>query len=93
LGGDFNLIYRAEDKNNDNVDRAMKGRFRGFISDLNLREIELLGRKYAWSNEREAPTLVRLDRIFATAEWEDLFHNCVLQTVRLTRLGFGVFPV
>lgn len=26
IGGDFNLIYRAEDKNNPNVDRAMMGR-------------------------------------------------------------------
>lgn len=25
--GDFNLIYRVADKNNDNVDRAMMGRF------------------------------------------------------------------
>lgn len=25
IAGDFNLIYRAADKNNDNIDRAMMG--------------------------------------------------------------------
>lgn len=28
-----------------------------------------------WSNERENPTLVRLDRAFCNADWELLFPN------------------
>uniref|UniRef100_A0A0A9FUY6 Endonuclease/exonuclease/phosphatase domain-containing protein n=1 Tax=Arundo donax TaxID=35708 RepID=A0A0A9FUY6_ARUDO len=51
LGGDFNLIYQAADKNNDNLNRAMMGRFRRFLDDMDIKEIPLLGRKYTWSNE------------------------------------------
>jgi exonuclease III len=50
IAGDFNLIYKAEDKNNSNLNRAMMGRFRGTINDLSLKEIPLHGRKYTWSN-------------------------------------------
>jgi len=50
LVGDFNLIYKDEDKNNSNYNRAMMGRFRRFIDDLALKEIPLHGRKYTWSN-------------------------------------------
>ena len=80
VGGDFNLIYRAEDKNKDNVDRAMMGCFRQFLNDMELSEVALMGRKFTWSNEREAPTLVRLDRVFITADWEQLFPDCLLQS-------------
>lgn len=51
LLGDFNLIYRAVDKNNQNLDWAMMGRFRRLLNDLELREIDLIDRKYTWSNE------------------------------------------
>lgn len=80
VGGDFNLIYLAEDKNNNNLDRAMMGRFRRALSDLQLKELPLLGRKFTWSNERAAPTLVCLDRVFFTADWEDIFSDCILQS-------------
>ena len=50
VAGDFNLIYRDEDKNNTNYNRAMMGHFRRFINDLALKEIPLHGRKYTWSN-------------------------------------------
>jgi hypothetical protein len=46
VGGDLNLIYRLEDNNNNNVHRAMMGRFGRFLNDLELREVELLGRKF-----------------------------------------------
>lgn len=44
IGGDFNMIYSAEDKNNDNLNRAMMGRFRRFVNDHELKEIPLIGR-------------------------------------------------
>lgn len=56
------------------------GRFRRFLDDLELHEIPLLGRKFTWSNERTAPTLVRLDRVFATVDWEQCFPDCLLQS-------------
>jgi hypothetical protein len=81
VGGDFNLIYKVEDKNNQNVDRAMMGRFRRLLNELELVEIDLLGRQFTWSNEREAPTLVRLDRVFVTTDWDQLFPDCILHAL------------
>jgi exonuclease III len=86
LGGDFNLIYQAEDKNNSNLNRAIMGRFHHFINEVELQEIPLLGRKFTWSNERESPTLVRLDRVFATNAWDHLFPDCILQSSASTIL-------
>ena len=63
LCGDFNLIYRAEDKNNNLLNRRMMGRFRRFIDDTEIQEIHLNGRRFTWSSERDSPTLQRLDRV------------------------------
>ena len=79
LCGDFNLIYRDEDKNNANLDRRMMGRFRRFLNVCELKEVYLHGRRYTWSNERENPTLVRLDRVFVTTGWEELHNSCSLR--------------
>jgi hypothetical protein len=65
VAGDFNQIYSSEDKNNNNINRALLGRFRRFVNEVELKDIPLVGRKYTLSNEREASTLglVRLCRI------------------------------
>ena len=62
--GDFNLITSEEDKNNGNLNRAMMGRFRRLINDLELKELSLHGRKFTWSNQQDSPTLVKLDIVF-----------------------------
>jgi exonuclease III len=77
--GDFNLIFQDEDKNNSNLDRAMMGRFWRWINDLALKEVPLIGKKITWSNGQANPTLVRLDRVFCSVDWEELFPNCLLQ--------------
>jgi len=99
IAGDFNLIYQAADKNNNNLNRAMMGRFRRFLDDLELKEITHLGRKFTLSNERDNPTLVRLDRAFCSVEWEDIFPDAVLQSATagvsdhcLLLLGLHVCP-
>ena len=76
---DFNLILRDEDKNSGNVNRWMMGRFRRAINDLVLKEIYLNGHRYTWSNERSPPTLVQLDRVLCTADWEELLGECHLR--------------
>jgi exonuclease III len=79
-GGDFNLICSEADKNNQNIDRAMMGRFRRWINDMNLKELPLHGRRFTWSNGHNNPTLVRLDRVFCSVEWEEAFPDCLLQS-------------
>ena len=80
LGGDFNLIYQAADKNNANLVRAMMERFRCFLDDNDLKEIPLLGHKYSGSNERRSRTLVRLDQAFCCGDWENIFPFAVQQS-------------
>ena len=60
--GDFNLILEAADKNNTRLNWRMMGRFRRLVSELELKEQDLLGRRYTLSNERRTPTLMKLDR-------------------------------
>jgi len=40
--GDFNIIYKAEDKNNGRLHRRMMGRFRHLINDLALQDLSAL---------------------------------------------------
>ncbi|XP_071685429.1 uncharacterized protein [Lolium perenne] len=79
--GYFNLIYRAEDKNNDNLDFRLMGLFRRALTNCQLKELKLQNRKYTWSNERETPTLVRLDRAFCNAAWDPRFKHLVLHAL------------
>jgi hypothetical protein len=79
LGGDFNLIYKEDDKNNTNLNRAMMGRFRKFIDDMAIKEIPLHGQKYTWTNTctGNSKTLVKLDRVFCSVQWEQQFPDCL----------------
>lgn len=79
--GDFNLIYQAEDKSNDNLNFRLMGQFRRALTTCQLKEINLQNRKFTWSNERETPTLVRLDRAFCNASWDLAFENHVLHAL------------
>lgn len=81
VAGDFNLIVDAADKNNALINRRMMGRFRRFLNDLELKEASLMGRRYTWRNERRAPTLVKIDRWFSTADWDDGHHDHLLQAL------------
>ncbi|XP_066323685.1 uncharacterized protein [Miscanthus floridulus] len=48
LCGDFNLIYKASDKNNGRLHHGLMRRFRNVIDDLQLEEIHLSGRLFTW---------------------------------------------
>ena len=50
------------------------------INDLALKELPLHGRKFTWSNQQDSPTLVKLDRVLCTVDWEDIFPNYLLQS-------------
>jgi exonuclease III len=80
--GDFNLICSEGDKNNQNLDMPMMGRFRRWINGMSLKEIPLHGRQFTWSNSQANPTLVRLDRVFCSVDWEDLFPDCLLNSTQ-----------
>ena len=68
--GDFNMIIRATDKYNTNINRRMMGKFRDFVDDHELKEMYMHGRRYTWSSERDASTLTKIDRVLTTVDWE-----------------------
>jgi hypothetical protein len=45
LLGDFNLIYRAQDKNNSRINLSMLNNFESTIDNLELAPIDLQGKK------------------------------------------------
>jgi hypothetical protein len=73
VGGDFNIIRRQEEKNNDNFNARWPFIFNAIIESLDLREIALSGRQFTWANRRENPTYEKLDRILASVSWEQKF--------------------
>jgi hypothetical protein len=73
LNGDFNMMYRACNKNNGHLNGRLMGQFRRFLEEAVVEEVHLQGRLFTWSNERAHPTLERIDMVFISNEWDDLF--------------------
>lgn len=81
VAGDFNLILDAQDKNNANIKKRNMGRFRCFMIEMELKDVILHGRRFTWSNNRQCPTLEKLDRILVSVDWEEQFPDCFLQAL------------
>jgi endonuclease/exonuclease/phosphatase family metal-dependent hydrolase len=43
------------------------------IGGLNLRDLEMSGRKFTWTNTLPNPTYEKIDRIMMSIEWEQNF--------------------
>lgn len=72
--GDFNMIYKAEDKNNSRLNLRVMCRFRHLLDDTALTELHLQG-KFTWRKERLHPTLECIDHAFASIEWLEYFST------------------
>lgn len=79
--GDFNLIYRVEDKNNNRVNIPMLNRFKSTIDNLQLAPLELYGRCFTWCNDQQNPTMTKIDHFLATVEWLEIFPRTDLQAL------------
>ena len=55
--------------------------FNTIIESLDLREIELSGRKFTWANAMPNPTFEKLDRVLASVEWEQKFPCVTVQAL------------
>jgi hypothetical protein len=53
--------------------------FRRALNHLEVKEIQLVGRKYNWSNARQLPTMSRIDRAFCIIAWKSHFINPIIQ--------------
>jgi hypothetical protein len=81
LGADFNMIYRAEDKNNNRVIQCLMGQFCHLHNSASLQEAHLNVRLFTWSNESEHPTLEWIYHVFFSNEWEVIFPDHNLQSL------------
>lgn len=81
VNGDFNQIYRARDKNKRNVNRRRINRFRAALHDCELSEIHLQNRRFTCCNERQNPTMSKLDSVFRNPEWGIHFQNHILHAL------------
>jgi hypothetical protein len=59
----------------------MLNRFQKTIDDLQLAPLQLFGRKYTWTNEQQNPTMTKIDHLFASAEWLEIFPRTDLQAL------------
>lgn len=73
IGGDFNIIRYANERNSGPGVHRHSGLFNSLIHIYELRELIMTGGRFTWSNNQEFPILEKLDRILVTKEWEDLF--------------------
>jgi hypothetical protein len=79
--GDFNVIFRADQKNNGQVNTRLMNSFRTTLDNLELKELKPHGRKFTWSNETDNPTFTKIDHIFVTKDWELARPNSFLQAL------------
>ena len=73
IGGDFNLLRSASDKNKSIRSMRWSDAFNGIINTHEMREIDMSGGQYTWSNNQAIPTLEKLDRFLMNKRWEMLF--------------------
>jgi hypothetical protein len=83
MGGDFNLIRAAEDKNNSNPNWSLIDLFNNYIATWALREIPRTGARFTWSNHQLNPVRSALDRVFVSASFKAIFRSalCPLRPV------------
>jgi hypothetical protein len=61
------------------------GRFKAVLDDLELRELHLHGRKFTWTSGQNEATMTRIDHVFCSTSWEELFPRSHLHAWPSTR--------
>ena len=84
------MIRSDSDKNTGHGDPKLMELFNNFIGNCLLREIFVSGMRFTWSNKQKIPTLIKLDRILVTVEWELQYTKCFAWAK--ARLGFDHCP-
>jgi hypothetical protein len=60
IGGDYKILRHPSKKDNDHYHARWPFLFNVVIDGLNLRELQMSGRKYTWANNLAAPTFKNL---------------------------------
>jgi hypothetical protein len=75
VGGDFNIIRKADEKNKPGGVNKWSFLFNSIIEQNGLIEFDLNNRLFTWSNNRIDPTFEKLDRFLASPEWDLAYNN------------------
>ena len=68
IGGDFNILRYSSEKNKKFAGNKISDLFNWVINTHELREVDLIGGKYTWSNNQQDPILEKLDRILISED-------------------------
>jgi len=69
----------------------MLNNFKHTIGNLELAPIDLQGKRYTWCNDQQTPTMTKIDHMFASTEWLEIFPRTNLQA--LASLGSDHCPL
>lgn len=78
LGGDFNLVRWLVDRYGDLRSFTLMSLFNDLIRDMQVIDIPLKNRLFTWSSKRPEPVFSKLDRIFVSTEWSQMFPSITL---------------
>ncbi|WVZ97093.1 hypothetical protein U9M48_042654, partial [Paspalum notatum var. saurae] len=79
IGGDFNIIRFSHERNKIERMHRHSPLFNSVIQNYELVEIDMPGGQYTWSNNQEHPTLVKLDKVLMSKQWEIAFPQVLMQ--------------
>lgn len=82
IGGDFNEILSNADKvGGPGYALSLMVNFWTALLDCELQEVDFVGERYTWSNNRQAPDTVRcrLDRVCINPTWADIFSDSLVE--------------
>ncbi|XVF23444.1 hypothetical protein REPUB_Repub13aG0039200 [Reevesia pubescens] len=77
LGGDYNVVRRANEKLRAVYNFTVMNQFSNFIESLGLIDFPLRGGKFTWCSNREAATFYRLDRFLLLGELVEVCTSLV----------------
>ncbi|GMJ01570.1 hypothetical protein HRI_003826200 [Hibiscus trionum] len=75
VAGDYNAITCREEKIGLHFNNNSAESFRRFIQETELIDLPLVGGDFTWSNNRDPPTWVRLDRFLVNSKFISTFQN------------------
>ncbi|XP_057444431.1 uncharacterized protein LOC130736645 [Lotus japonicus] len=83
--GDFNSVRSPEERigisSGPDSSRRDTDEFNGFINDMELLDLPLVGRKFTWFRPN-GHAMSRLDRALVSSEWMEAWPNCFLHVQR-----------
>ena len=79
--GYFNIIKIQAKKNNDKFETRWSFLFNAIIDSLDLRDLDLSGRRFTWANSLPKPTYERLDRVLVSKDREQHFPLAIVTSL------------